>query len=191
MCDVKRLAIFALISSSDTQLVRLEQHHLRSLTGNGIALGFPVHITVKGRFLANQNAVEKIINDVCLSIDSNVPVPICVQLSEPKYIAPQLSWLEILPSYEGFSQLTFLHQLFEQRIKELVVEDEVPEAHKHSGFCPHITLGWGITPQMWQEYSTSRKHILGRTQISHIALACYPYNWPINESVDLTLIIPV
>ncbi|MDJ0705537.1 MAG: hypothetical protein QNJ46_19855 [Leptolyngbyaceae cyanobacterium MO_188.B28] len=188
MCDIKRLAIFALISSSDTHLVRLEQHYLTSLTGNSMALGFPVHITVKGRFLANQNAVEKVISDAGLSIGSNIPTPICVQLSEPKYIAPQLSWLEVLPSSEGFSQLTFLHQLFEQRIKEFVVEDEVPEAHKNSGFCPHITLGWGVTPQTWQEYSTNRKHILEQTQISHIALACYPYNWPINESVDLATI---
>lgn len=191
MCEIKRLAIFALISNSDSHLVRLEQNYLTSLTRNSMALGFPVHITVKGRFLANQNVVERVIIDARLIIASNFVAPICVQLSDPKYIPPQLSWLEVLPSSDGFSQLTLLHQLFEQTIKEFVVEDEVPEAHKNSGFCPHITLGWGVTPRTWREFSISRKHTLQRAQISHLALVCYPHNWPMNESVDLALTVPV
>lgn len=192
MSSLKRLAVFGLISSKYIQSIRLEQHFLSGLTKNNIAFNFPVHVTLKGRFLAYDKNVEKIFHRIYFNCSSLlIPSQAIVNLSNPKYIKPQLSWLEVLPDNQGFNSLMNIHQILEAEVKEFVVEDEVPKAHKNLGFRPHVTLGWGVTPQAWEEYSVSRVFSLKQAQVSHIALACYPQDWTANESVDILLKIPI
>lgn len=188
MSDIKRFAIFAIITNSDEEKIRSEQRHFTNLTGNTMALGFPVHITLKGRFLASKDIVVNLLNKTDLaSLCSQTEI----ELSKPKYIYPQLSWLEVLSDTPGFNNLLFLHSFFEREINRFVVSDEVPENHKNAHFRPHITLGWGITPRVWQKYSSIEN--FGSVQIgfSHIALACYHQQWPLEETVTSIMEIPI
>lgn len=191
MSSTGRFAVFALIESKDAQLIRFEQRSLTQLTGNSIALGFPVHITLKGRFLASSNVIRKIFEETCFKHLCLQPtLDTTIYLSNPKHLKSQLSWLEVLPENKGFYTLHLLHQIFEHQVNQLVLKDEVPDNHKYLNFRPHVTLGWGVTCENWQTYSTSEKFSLSKAEISHIGLVQYHKDWPAEEPVNLILKIP-
>lgn len=179
---MKRLAIFAIIRNNEKNIIRSEQKILSNITGNTLALNFPVHITLKGRFWAE---IESVISSLeSISFDS-FDFQSNFIIEQPKYIENQLSWLEVKPSNQGFETLFCLHETLETKLTSLVTLDEVPEAHKNYNFRPHITLGWGISSLQWLEYQTHCQFKLDQVHISHIALACYSENWPYQEVIDI------
>jgi len=188
MSNVGRFAIFALITNSDEETIRIKQHCLTSLTGNTMALNFPVHITLKGRFIAPEDLVINFLKGINLT---SLHLRTNIGLSKPRYIKSQLSWLEVLPNTLGFDTLVLLHSFFEKEINRFVVIDEVPEYHKNFHFRPHITLGWGVTLEVWYKYSFNRKFCSSQTQITHVALARYHQKWPLEEPVNSILKIPL
>lgn len=196
MANLARFAVFAILASESHKLIRDEQYYLTSLTGNNLAFGFPIHITLKGRFLAYENTAMTVFNDAVKKILKNFhsdfrPSSKIIYLSKPKYISSQLSWIEVLPDTQGFYTLLNFHNYFEQEMNNFLVIDEVPEEHKNENFCPHITLGWGVTKENWYQYSIKRRFNLSQTQITYIALALYPKDWPLEESVNLVIKIPI
>ena len=196
MQNLSRFAVFAVMISENEELIRAEQRYLTHLTGNRLALAFPVHITLKGRFLADKNTVITTFKNTVTKILEKTkiefpPLPKTIHISNAKYVNSQLSWLEVLPNTQGFYTLLYLHSTFEKEMNGLVVIDEVPEEHKNSNFCPHITLGWGVTLEVWEKYLADRKLNLNQSQIKYIALASYPQNWQLGESINLILKIPL
>lgn len=188
MSDIGRFAIFALITNGDEKIIRNEQNYLTKLTGNTLALGFPVHITLKGRFLASKKIIIDFMKKANLS---SLCLETRVGLSKPQYIGSGLSWLEILPDTLGFSSLLSLHSFLEIEVSRILMIDEVPETHKNIYFRPHVTLGWSVTPEVWHEYAATTKFGSTQIQISHIALACYHQRWPLEESVTSVFKIPL
>lgn len=188
MSNIGRFAIFALIANSDEETVRVEQHYLTNLTGNTMALNFPVHITLKGRFIAPEDIVINFLKEIDLT---SLNLYTNISLSKPRYIKSQLSWLEVLPNTLGFDTLVHLHSFFEKEINSFVVLDEVPEYHKNLYFRPHITLGWGVTLEDWYKYSFNRRFRSSQAQITHVALARYHQKWPLEESVTSILKTPI
>lgn len=188
MSNIGRFAIFALITNIDEETIRVEQRCLTSLTANTMALSFPVHITLKGRFIASEDIVINFLKEIDLT---SLHLQTNIGLSKPRYIESQLSWLEVLPNTLGFDTLVLLHNFFEKEINSFVVLDEVPEYHKNLHFRPHITLGWGVTLEVWYKYSFNRIFRSSQAQISHVALARYHQKWPLEESVTSVLKIPI
>ncbi|MCL1464949.1 2'-5' RNA ligase family protein [Argonema galeatum] len=192
MFELNRYAVFALLDSRSVSPVQNDQRRLTSITGNHMAFGFPVHITLRGRFRAEEYVVAKAFVKAFKEINRtalNVQTDIC--LSEPIYIKPDLVWLEVLPQYRGYETLLYLHRFFEQIVSEAVVEDEIPETYKYSGFRPHVTLGWGVTPQAWEEFFSIAPATLKQSRIGSIALVRYPHSWPEEEAVNVILEIPL
>lgn len=132
MSTIDRFAIFALVVDSNEEKIRAEQHCLTNLTGNTTALGFPMHITLKGRFLAPKDTVVDFLKEIDLTF---LHIQHNISLSEPMYIEPELSWLEVLPNTSGFHILVSLHCFFEKEISRFVIFDEVPAEHKNSFFA--------------------------------------------------------
>jgi hypothetical protein len=188
MSHLNRYAIFALLDSGSASSIRSKQRRLTEITGNKMAFMFPVHITLKGRYIAQEDVISEAFQEINLTA-IEVPVDIC--LSEPQYIKPELAWLEVLPQYQGYKTLLCLHKLFENLLSQVVIEDEVPEAYKNSGFRPHVTLGWGVTPEAWARYfSNAHIPVLHPSRIGSIALVRYPDSWPREGDIDVVFKIP-
>lgn len=186
MSELNRYAVFALLDSRSSCHIRSEQIRLASLTDNQMAFCFPIHITLRGRFIAKEDVVTKAFNDIKTACPL---LPAEISLSEPRYIKPELGWLEVLPKNRGYEHLVYLHRLFEDRLKGAVIEDEVPESYKNSAFRPHVTLGWGVTPELWERYLSSELLTLKQTSIDQIALVIYPHSLPLREPVSTVLTI--
>jgi 2'-5' RNA ligase len=140
-----------------------------------MAFYFPVHITLRGRFLAKKSILLKIVNEI-KQID--IKIPIDIQLSEPMYIDPELVWLEVLPYYKGYRTLLFLHQLFEELVRESVIKDEVPDVYKGNEFRPHLTLGWGVKYEAWEELLYTGLTPVQESKIDSIVLVRYSRRSP-------------
>jgi len=184
MSNLKRYAIFALLDSNSSLQYRNEQHRLTSLTSNKMAFCFPIHITLRGRFIAQEERVLKAFNALNTTF---INIPIDIFLSEPLYIQPDLGWREVLPEYKGYENLLCLHNLCEEIVSGILVEDEVPDAYKNYGFRPHITLGWGVTPEAWERFSSLASVTLKQSSIDRISLVSYPHGWPLKEAVNVVL----
>ncbi len=183
MSQIERYAIFALIDSKSASSIRREQYRLTTTTGNEIALHFPVHVTLKGRYFAEESVVLNTFKEINLT---HIKLPFDICLSEPSYIQPELAWLEILPQHQGYGTLRWLHQFFENSMSQVVIEDEVPERFKKSGFRPHVTLSWGVTPEAWKIYYSDRyKHTLKFSKVDSIALVRYSNSWPQEGKIDV------
>ncbi len=186
MSNLNRYAVFAILDSRGDTTIRNEQHRLTNITGNKIALNFPVHITLKGRFIGKEDVVSKAFREI---EPTSIKLPINIHLSRPVYIEPDLAWLEVLPQYQEYEILLSLHKIMEEVFREAVIEDEVPEAHKNSGFRPHITLGWGINPHLWLKYLSVAASIQ-QGKIDYIALVRYPLDWTQESIISVMLKIP-
>lgn len=187
MSDLSRYAIFALLDSNSASIIRNEQHRLSSITANKMAFCFPVHITLKGRFIAKESKLNKLANFKL----TNINTPFDISLSQSLYINPELVWLELLPYAQGYETIVNLHKLFEDIVKPDVIEDEVPESHKNNYFRPHVTLGWGLTPQFWEKYSLQELLRFYECKIDNIVLVCYPNNWLQGSPIKVISKIPI
>lgn len=183
MPHLKRYAIFALLDAGSASSIRSKQRRLTEITGNKMAFIFPVHITLKGRYIADESVILEAFKEINLSA---IKIPIDICLSQSLYIQPELAWLEVLPHYQGYETLLHLHKLFENLLSQVVIEDEVPEAYKNLGFRPHVTLGWGVTPEAWTRYfSKEQLPALYPSRIDSIALVRYPDSWHREGNIDV------
>lgn len=187
MPEINRIAIFAIISHETSNIIRKEQSYITQLTGNSLALNFPIHFTLKGRFRADIDLVISSLKAINLN---DFDFRLATSISCPKYINNNLVWLESELHTEGFKSLFTLHQTLERTMANLVLFDEVIDNHKTSSFRPHITLGWGVNPSSWLKYKANRNFALDQVQISHIAIVQYSDNWPQEEVVNTKFSMP-
>ena len=188
MLERNRLAIFAVVGDEDKDLIRKEQHYLSKLTGNTLALSFPVHITLRGRFWANKNAVIAKLKSICFN---DLCLQLNVLLSYPQYINNDLCWIEVFPGNPGFKTLLDLHRILEVQTKELIELDEVVELHKFSNYRPHITLGWNISHSNWTKYCESRESTLCKVRLEKIMMYQYSEKWPYEQKIIPTCSINI
>lgn len=119
-----------------------DQAHVRNFQ-SGIALNFPVHLTLRGRFTPPPNVhvrsiIEVIRDEVCRVL------PLRCRLLGPLRIQRNLVWYECGRDCEGYAQLIALHTSLEYRLRQstMIELDEVPTLHMHEGYRPHVTLAW-------------------------------------------------
>ncbi|MEB3828299.1 2'-5' RNA ligase family protein [Phormidium sp. CCY1219] len=187
MDEINRYAIFALLDFTSSRWVRHEQYRLARITQNYMAFCFPVHITIRGRFLATPERVAKAFREINPSV---AKLPATISLNQPIYLQPDLAWLEVVPENQGYQTLRSLQEYFEDRVSGYAIADEVPDSHKHAGFRPHITLGWGVTPAVFQKFLGFHVPILPPSCIESLVLVRYPLHWPLTEAVKIERIVP-
>ena len=127
------LAIAAALDDHTTEWATIHRH--------GIARHFPVHITIKGRFIVAETTS---LVTVVENIERVFRVPaFAVQLDGPIYIGGTLRWLECLPNRSGHREITALHQACVERILGADYADYcAPGAFELGGYRPHVTLDW-------------------------------------------------
>jgi hypothetical protein len=174
MSIIHRYGIFAILDKISSDEIRHEQYFLTQITKDHQSLRFPVHITLKGRFLAEENII---INKWHKFNFNTLVLPLKVSLSLPLYVSPDLVWLEVLSNDKVYKNLVNLHNFFENELETNIVKDEVPNCHKKIGFRPHITLGWKVTKEAWLQYKHNKNFQINECKIGNINLVKYPTNW--------------
>jgi hypothetical protein len=184
MGKVWRYAIYALVDHQSAQEIRGHQQELAQDTGNCLALAFPVHITLRGRFAAAPEFVS-IFEDTTAAL---LETSFAFGWRGPIHVLPDMAWLDVPRSGKGIEYLRKLHNFFEELTADFLAWDETPQSFKAEGFRPHITLGWGITGG----FQVNRENTLeGQASTRALALAHYPDSWPLNGNVDILCEIPL
>lgn len=169
MTRPKLLAVFALVDEAASSFVRLQQGALMSLTNDSTALRFPVHFTVRGRFWADPNAAWS-----CLS---RLPEYAEIAAEQILFVGPkcvgELVWLEA----ECTHRLGRLERAVDNRLRHIIVQDEVSAAHKSNGYRPHITLGWNAPAPIQAEFNRNRLPTGIAVRVTKIVLVEYPVDW--------------
>lgn len=164
---MKRYLILGLPDDRLAGNIRERQRALSSLSGDDLALRFPVHITLRGPFRGQDSPVRQFcggLPDLCRGFS---PVP--VELAGPVFVPPDLCWFEVRRDSSRFAALLRLHTLLEEETRRCVVVDDVPCRFKAEGFRPHATLGWKTS----------------------VAVAVYPDGWPSEGSVEVVRAVPL
>src|SRR5579862_2952491 len=92
---LSRYAVFGLIDRRFQKQVRVWQRHLSALSGNNLSLRFPVHITLRGRFLAEKEKVVEAFHQ--MNTSCSFPDLKDVALERPSFHKPGLAWLKVHP----------------------------------------------------------------------------------------------
>lgn len=198
-CCMERLLICGLLDEDLRGIARDYQTGLSELTGNRLALRFPVHITLRGPFHASTaiSSLCAILQRVC-RLHLRVPI----RLNGPVFVDPDLCWFEVGRTTAGFSTLLDLHGRFEKEIAKAVVLDDVPEDFKGRNYRPHVTLGWGVKGNavgassngsglLEAERVTIGDHPLFHRPVAltgvveNVAIARYPRGWPLEGDVEI------
>lgn len=182
MSDLARYAIFALLDYQSSLKIRNEQRLLSKITNNKRAFAFPIHITLRGRFIAKQSAILDKFRFLNIS---KTNINFDISLSNPYYHKPELVWRELVPSNKGYDQIADLHIFFQEQIQPEVIEDEVPEIHKNSGFRPHVTLGWCVTDDFWTIFLDKIFEQCYLSKIVDIVLVHYPNDWMKGKKINV------
>ncbi len=185
---MNRLLIFGILNDDIFTVVRQQQKRLSHLTGNQLALKFPIHITLRGPFwtYAEIHSLGDILNRVC-----RYHRRIQVLLNGPVFVDPDLSWLEVSPDSIGFSNLLGLHRHFEREINQQIIIDDVPATHKGENYRPHVTVGWGtnIATHRNQLPFWKSTNLIGT--LERVAIANYPDGWPSKGNVEVIKSVPL
>lgn len=183
MSHLGLFAIFGLIDYDSSLKIRNEQQELTKITNNKQAFIFPIHITLKGRFIAKE---VTILNQFSSFYFSKKEITFDILLGNPYYNKPELVWRELFSSNKGYQEILTLHKFFEEQIQPNVIKDEVPESHKYLlGFRPHVTLGWGVTSEYWKIFSDLSFEPFYECKIIDIILVRYPNEWRKGKKIDV------
>jgi hypothetical protein len=123
------------ILASDPDKLRL--HAMRS----GTALKYPIHVSIKGRFIAHRNVGQ---NDLArsLAVLSQSVKPFTAEVFGPTKVNDQLYWMECQPSSPGYTSFRCLHSLCEGLLEDKVLQECTPPEFRFEGYRPHVTLAW-------------------------------------------------
>lgn len=192
MSNLERFAIFAIVDLHSANRIKSFQMQLAKLTSNYVALNFPVHITLKGRFWAYENFVIESFKRIKLT-----PLTEKVEVSKPTHIRPSLLWLEVLKSCNSYKLLSDYHYLLDTYFKSIVQIEEMPVEHKFLNFRPHITLGWDV-PYCFYSKNTGfidkfyvNNNEKDYVKVVSICLAKYPKNWRSHLPINMIYTIPL
>lgn len=178
----RRFAIFGVLDERAGLLVRGLRERLSEATGNRLALSFPVHVTIRGRFLAHEVDARFVFGQL-VQVWAAGP-PGMLSLSGPAFCPPDLAWLQVEQSSLGYESLARLHREADAACLRCLVRDEVSAEHAGDGFSPHVTLGWGVTAsQVTELLHSSRLPI--NSWVERFALARYPSDWSQSRPVEL------
>lgn len=132
--DTPRYA-FALMPTITDDFLHYHRH--------GIALNFPIHITLRGRFIPSPNCNEEMLLDVLRRAASCV-VPIECHLTGPVSPSSNMFWYEVAENTDGRTRLAALHTQLNTQLYEhgYIQKDETPEAHQINLYRPHLTMSW-------------------------------------------------
>lgn len=180
MSELARYAVFGLLDKPTASSVRALQQQLARRSGNGVALHFPVHITVRGRFLSEpQHAVSafhRLMGQEALSQASMV-------LSGPVFRLPDLVWLEICSGASSCAELATLHAKADAIFRQEMRHDEVMPEHAGENYCPHVTLGWGCSEADLATTPGLESKVKLVATLTSLALVAYPAMWPVREDL--------
>ncbi|MFP5212506.1 MAG: 2'-5' RNA ligase family protein, partial [Acidobacteriota bacterium] len=139
---MNRYLLLGLVDEGLSETARRYQEDLSSLTGNGLALRFPVHVTLRGPFWTHTDTLSSMadtLRKVCTGLHQ-----MQIALRGPIRIDPDLCWLEVQGGMDDGMRLFDLHAVLEREMSGYVIRDDVSEGHKGSGYRPHVTVGWGV-----------------------------------------------
>ncbi len=187
MAQTGRFAVYALLGEDAARRLRRFQLALANLTSDPSALSFPAHVTLRGRFTASWSTVASFQKEAA-ALRSGVFG--CAWLG-PLYVPPKMAWLEVPPGYDGHQRLSDLHCYFDCWATRVLTSDETPSAFAGMEYRPHLTLGWGVTQEVYGLFIELVKTLNGRGRIEHLALACYPDTWPAAGEVEILARVPL
>ncbi len=172
---MNRLLILATLTDAPTRIMRQYQARLSRMTGNQLALKYPVHITLRGPFLTGVEVkdLRSCLQRVCGNVR-----PFQVVLDGPVFVDPDLCWFEVNPASEGYRRLLQLHNHLEDEFRTHVARDEVPESFKKNNYRAHVTIGWGVDFATRKSWAADRKSETIMTTLEKAAIAAYPPEWP-------------
>lgn len=178
---MKRFLIFSTLDDALSVLIRQQQTRLSCLTGNQLALKFPVHITLRGPFWTGAEIPAL---SICLQRIYRLYHPIPIILDGPVFVDPDLCWLEVVQTSAGFANLLDLHRHLDEELRRHVVTDDVPTNHKGKDYRPHVTVGWGADAAI--RHSRPPFWHCGITGVlEKVVLAVYPGHWPAEGEVEI------
>lgn len=180
---MKRYAIFGLFDQTTAELIRTYQQVLSTCTGNSLALRFPIHITLRGPFGANPNAIHRLSHQIKKSTAAFQQLD--VLLEGPVLVSPSLCWLELAATGPAFQYISRLHTILEELVAPSMLRDDVPDGHKGAYFRPHVTLGWGVSPAALCENLFNAEPLSMHGIVESIAIVRYPVKWPEEGSVEV------
>ncbi|MEN6437496.1 MAG: 2'-5' RNA ligase family protein [Syntrophobacter sp.] len=187
---MKRYLILGLPDDRLAAGIRERQRALSSLSGDDLALRFPVHITLRGPFWGHDSPMRQFCGDLPGLCRGFSPVP--VDLAGPVFVPPDLCWFEVQRDASRFAELLRLHALLEDETHRCVVVDDVSTRFKAEGFRPHATLGWKSPASLAgveQACGPQGTRLHGR--LESVAVAVYPHGWPSEGSVAVIQTVPL
>lgn len=169
-----RWAIFGLLDATSAVFIRRVQTELSTLVGNDRALRFPVHVTIRGRFIAREPDAESFFQALARGWSK----PLATRLCAPSASNSGVAWLGV-SNAECQVVLRRLHCDAERRAAALRLGDEVPPEHKLRNYEPHVTLAWdcqtAMLDRMVREHGERLESL--RASVVDLALVRYPTDW--------------
>jgi hypothetical protein len=170
----RRYAVFGLLDAPTAAVVRPIQRRLATVTGSDLALRFPVHVTLRGRFWAEPASVAGALRGFDPGREWAAELPFGV----PVFRDPDMLWLPVDSGGPGFECLLRLHTLLTAALREVVVREETLPAHTGSGYSPHVTLAWGATRETPSALDPEHRTIVIKATLASVVVAEYPASWP-------------
>lgn len=179
MDNARRYAVFGILDASAALLVRPLQVRVAAKTGNDLALRFPIHVTLRGRFWAPPEAVTEAFQRA----GGDGWTACELMLSGPVFRAPDLLWLSVEMVGTGYSELVQLHEHLERALEPVVSRDETLSVHRGAGYRPHVTLAWGATEDAIHHWELPAIRS-AQAELKGVTLAEYPESWPAAGTVE-------
>lgn len=179
---MNRLLILVTLPEASTKILRQYQAQLSRMTGNQLALKYPVHITLRGPFLTGVGVqdLRSCLQRVCGNVR-----PFQVVLNGPVFVDPDLCWFEVNPASEGYRRLQRMHNHLEDELRTHVARDDIPESFKKDNYRAHVTIGWGVDLATRESWAADRKSETIVTALEIAAIAAYPPEWPSEGVVEI------
>jgi|SRR5271157_716035 len=182
MTNLTRYAVFGLFDEQTTCCVRDYQRRLTDRTGNGTVLFFPVHVTIRGRFLASAPDALGAFRQLGGSITRDLGP---IELRGPVFRPPDLTWLQIEPATEGFRELGRMHRAADTVLRPYIIRDEVSPLHAGDSYYPHVTLGWGSSEADVLALFTPQASVVIVARLVSLVLMKYPEEWPVKAGLKV------
>ncbi len=176
---MNRYAVFGILDDRALRTIRAYQRDISSITGNTLALRFPVHVTLRGPFRMRASELGSLIGDLHRCCRRHEAFD--VVLDGPVVVDPDLCWFEVKAGSPGFSRCRDLHILLEDGLNRQVGIDDVSANHKLACYRPHVTLGWDVNRAM--QYIRNLEPATLTGTVTDIALVSYPAMWPAQGAV--------
>lgn len=181
---MERLAVFLLLAGRAARRLRTERAAFARRHGCDLALHYPLHVTVRGRFWGPRREVEEAID----SMADLWPVHgLKIDLLAPERAGDNLVWRRVAPESPGWRCLVRLHHVVSAVLQDAVSRDEVPDEFQYAGYRPHVTVGWmGADPPGEMELGGEAISL----EAAGLALARYPGAWPCTSFVEIERTFP-